>query len=225
MAETTTWITVALAVAMAAYVLIKIKKGAENQSYTSQINALEKTAQFFSGSGNMESAIKQAASEYPSLGYSRIVQKLEQGIEAETALSQEMSSPQGFFSDSCALMLAAYRKNNPAMLFNSVQKLKEADDITRNRYAKSEVSSWVVQIVFCIILPLIYFFMMSMVGVTPDKYLNGLITGIVLLAVLSQGVVFRQWAEAAIKIPILGAVFYFVYFIAAPQFFAGFQFL
>jgi len=213
-----------MAASLILYIGLLIKKRSDSITDEIKIDQLEKIAQYFSAAEDMEKAIRQLVTEQPgsSQDYARIVKKMDDGIELEAAVFQAMDETSDeFFSKICLLLVSVLRKNDPELLYETVQKMKEALNSGAAIQKKAEVNSWIIQVVFCLIMPLIFFFMIGILGFEADIYLNGFLGFIVISAALFQGVVFRQWAETAAKAPMLFSAFYVLYFTFAPKFFSG----
>ncbi len=212
------------AASLVVYIIIIVKRSSEKSADQSRIGMLEKIAQYFSASKSLEKALRQAASEQPDSAYyyKKMVEKIESGADIETAISgtaKEANDP--FFSGICDMLAAASRKNDANLLYNSVQKIKEASGLQAKLDSKSEVASWTVQFVFVIIIPLMYYFMAFTLGFETDFYLNGFLSAIVIASALFQGIVLRQWPQSLVKLPLLFSAFYLVYFGMAPALLSG----
>jgi len=135
-------------------------------------------------------------------------------------LDSANESKDELFSQICLILVSANRKNDAGLLFGSAQKIKEAFELHSTINSKSEIGAWTMQIVFSVILPFLYFFMIGTLGVTADNYLNGFLIAMVIASAIFQGVAFKQWPEAVVKVPMLFSIFYYLYFILAPKLFS-----
>ncbi len=209
---------------LAVYLLILFKQGSSEKTDSYRIEQLEKIAQYFSATQSLEKALRQIVKEQPesTSTYEKIIKKVDEGANLEAAIYQtEQETNNEFISKICTLLISINRSDDPSLLYKTVQKMKEASGIEKEVRNKSEVGSWIIQFVFCIIMPLILFFMIGTLGVEADIYLNGFLAFIVLAGILFQGIVFRQWLSTLIKIPLIFSIFYLLYFVLAPKFFSG----
>lgn len=205
------------------YVIISIKKRHDSKVESAKISQLEKIAEYFSAS-SFENALRQIIQQQPdfSSNYAKIVQKIDGKMGIEDAIEEAASeSRDKFFKEICPILIAANRKNDANILFQSVQKIKETAELQRTIDSKSGIGSFIVQFVFAIVMPLMYFFVLTTLGFQADAYLNVFMIAIVILAALFQGVVFRQWSIALIKVPMLISIFYLLFFVLAPKFIGG----
>jgi hypothetical protein len=208
----------------AAYIAILVKRHYSNDSEKIRLNQLEKIAQYFSAEQSLEKAIRQLVSEQPAStpNYAKIIEKVDNKIDFESAVSKTADeSGDDFFSKICLMLISVNRKKDANLLYNSVQKIREVSGLQSFKDSKSEIASWTVQVVCCLVMPFTYFFMISTLGFAADIYLNGFLALIVVSSAIFQGVVFKQWAAALVKIPLLFSVFYLLYFVIAPKFFSS----
>lgn len=224
MAELSQLAIYVLAASLAAYAVVLIIKRNRDVAEATRIEQIEKIAQYFSASGSLESAIRQLAAEQPisAASFASLAGKVDEGLEIDAALFQAMGeTSDDFFSKTCLMLISANRKNDPVLLYNSVQKIKEASALRKSIGKRSEIGSLTIQAVFCAIMPLIFFFMIGTLGIETDMLLDVFLGFIVLCSALFQGIVFRQWLETVIKVPLLLSLFYILYFKLAPVFLFG----
>ena len=196
MADMSSIMIYVLVASLIGYVAIAVKKSSQNYAEEIKIKLLEKIAQYFASSQSLEKALRQIVAEMPNAtsDYAKIIQKIDSGLDIENAISQAANEiGDDFFSKMCDMLIAANRKNDAGLLFNSVQKIEEASELQHKISSGAGIVSWTFQFVFVIIMPLIYFFMAGMLGFTADIYLNAFLIVIVVCSALVQGVVFKQW--------------------------------
>ncbi len=205
------------------YIIIVLKKSSDNKSEEFKLNQLEKLAEYFSSANSLEQAMRQLVKEQPasSSHYEKVIKKRDSGSDMETALSQAAQEIEdAFLSKICTMLIFINRKNDARLLYDIVQKMKEASDIQDTARKSSEVSSWTIQFVFAMVIPMIYFFMISTLGFESDIYLNAFLGVVAFAPALFQGVVYKQWAESLVKMPLLLSIFYMLFFVIAPKFFS-----
>jgi len=214
----------ALLASIAVYAAILMRKNSAAARENLILSQAEKIAEYFSSTGSIQKALQQLVQEQPSstLAYSKILQKIGSNVEASLAFEQAAAESQNkLFAETCIMIASAIKKNDANALFQSVQKLKDAANLSKVIGAGSEMGSFILQFVFAIIIPLIYFFMITTLGFQSDVYLEGFLGAIVVFSALFQGVVFRQWVQAMVKIPMVLSVFYLLFFVLAPKFIGG----
>lgn len=224
MVENSTIAIIVFIISLAAYVAFIIKKKSYEDSENFKINQLEKLAEYISSTGSLEKGIRQLISQDPAstANYNSIIKKADTGTEFEKAIYEtSKESTDRFFSQICIMLIAVNRKNDGNMLYNSVQKIKKASQTQRSIEKGSNRNSWILQLVFCMIIPLIFYFMIGVLGFQSDIYLDFFLTTIVGLSILYQGIAFKQWNYMAIKAPIWFSLFYILYFVIAPKFLGG----
>ena len=221
MAELSTIMIYVFAASLVAYIAIFFSRkiGADNED--TKIIQLEKIAQYFSATGSLDKAIRQIIAEQPSStqDFAKIAQKIDSGIQIENAIQQAAAEAKDeFFSKTSVLMIDSLRKNDANLLYQSVQKIKEVSGLQNMINSKSELAASMLQFVFAVIMPFIYFFLIGTLGFTADRYLTGLLAMTVLASAIFQGIALRQWLSAIVKVPLLFSVFYLIYFVLAPKF-------
>lgn len=224
MADYTTISIYVFVASLVAYIILAVRNSSEKSKDSAKLSLLDKIAQYMSASGSLEKALRQIVQERPAstFEYSKIIRKLDGGAAIGDAIVQASAELEDkLYNEIFSILICVNRKNDAKMLYDSVQKIKEEADLQNFVNSKSEIGSFIVQFVFALIIPLIFFFMLSTLGIQADVYLNGFLGIVVISTAIFQGVVFRQWPQALIKIPMLGSVFYILYFVVAPTFLAG----
>lgn len=212
------------AVSLIIYIALAVRNRSLETADGSKINLLEKIAQYLSSSQSLDKTLRQIVSESPISGstYAEVIKKIDAGQKIEQALLETADNVADDFYKKALIILANVSKKNDAdMLYKSVQSLKEAAEISKTVGSKSGTGSLVVQFVFVLVIPVMYFMMSNMLGFQADYILNGFLMVLVLATALFQGVVFKQWIFSIIKVPLLLSLFYIIYYMLAPALLSG----
>ena len=204
------------------YILIKSNASAREKNMAAKMDRL---CQFFTETNSLEVALRKALEEVSSVNsyFQKIVDKINAGERIEIALFESATeSDDEFFRKLCLMMISANVSGGAGILYEAVKNTKDRMNEKDERDSKIMLNSFLLGFVLAFIMPMLFYFMLTIVQVELSGPIVYFLAYIALCSAMIEGVVFKKWASSLIKIPIVLSIFYIALFYIGPKLLGGF---
>jgi len=204
------------------YTLVKSNTSAREKNF---VEKMDKLCQEFTGTNALEPALRKILEQNSPVNsyFEAIVKKVDSGENLPAALfetSQETNDE--FFKKLCLLMASANVSGGAEILYAAIKNIKERLDYNQKEDSKITLNVFFMNLVFAVVMPLLFYFMLIAVQTAITTIIAVFISYVALCSSIIEGVMYKRFVAALIRVPLIMSLFYIVLFYIGPKLLGGF---
>jgi len=204
------------------YIIITSNASAKEKNFIAKIDRL---CQIFTETNSLETALRRVLDEQSPVNsyFQKIIDKLGRGEKIEIALFESATeSDDEFFRKLCLMMISANVEGGAKILYDAVKNVRDQLNEKESEDSKAMMNNYLMNFVLALVMPLIFYFMLTIVQVGITTAMIYFMVYISLCSAMIEGIVFKRWVASLIKIPIVISVMYIALFYIGPRLLGGF---